>query len=306
VKTSDKEVQDLSEKYGATVIENAARVLDPQDFPAALQWAEDLDPHYTKLVLDFTYGGMYRRGILDERTRTLVVVAQFVVMDEIEQLARHIRSALRVATPREVLEVILQTGVYIGYPKIVRATRVFRDIITAAGRIDEIKSTQLPLEGPPRSLEEERPQWGVPDSPRRQALIDKYGWQSLGPGMRLQPTHHLVTMERLDRVDQHFAKLWLDYIYAGMYQRGVLDDKTRHLIVIGEFYVMNEMHQPESHMRGILALGASPREILEVILQSTIYAGMPRFVRFIATLEKVLEEQGRLGELTDTQLPLPD
>jgi 4-carboxymuconolactone decarboxylase len=300
-----KQVEELKKKYGAKVAETASRTLDPQDVPAALQWAEDLDPHYMKLLLDFSYGGMLRRGILDERTRTLVVVAQFVVMDEMEQLGQHIRTALKHATPREVLEVILQTGVYIGYPKIVRATRVFRDIIAAAGRMDEITGTQLPLEGPPRSLEKERADWGVPDSPRRQALVDKYSWQSLSPGMRLQPTHHLVTMERLDRVDQHFAKLWLDYIYAGMYQRGVLDDKTRHLIVIGEFYVMNEMFQPEAHMRGILALGASPREILEVILQSTIYAGMPRFVRFIATLEKVLQEQGRLAELTDTQLPLP-
>jgi hypothetical protein len=32
---------------------------------------------------------------------------------------------------------------------------------------------------------------------------------------------------------------------------------------------------------------------------------MPRFVRVVALLERVLEEDGRLGELTDTQLPLP-
>ena len=303
--TNDKEVQQLKAKYGAAVIDKASELVDPQDLPAALQWADDLDPQYMKVVLDFTYGGMYRRGVLDDRTRTLVVVAQFVILDELEQLAQHIRTALEFASPREVLEVIFQTGVYIGYPKVVRATRVFRDVITAAGRLDEITNTQLPLEGPLRSLEKERAAWGVPDSPRRQELIDKYSWQSLSPGMRLQPTHHLVTMERLDRFDQNFAKLWLDYIYAGMYQRGVLDDKTRHLIVIGEFYVMNELYQPEAHMRGILALGASPREILEVILQSTIYGGMPRFNRFISTLEKVLEEQGRLHEITDTQLPLP-
>jgi 4-carboxymuconolactone decarboxylase len=301
----ENELRLLKEKYGETVVDTASRLLDPRDMAEGLRWAEDLDPQYMKLLLDYTYGGMYRRGVLDERTRTLVVVAQFVILDEMEQLAQHIRTALKHATPREVLETILQTGVYIGYPKVVKATRVFREVITAAGRLDEIRNTQLPLEGPPRSLEKERAAWGVPDSPRRQELIDKYTWQSLSPGMRLQPTHHLVTMERLDRVDQHFAKLWLDYIYAGMYQRGVLDDKTRHLIVIGEFYVMNELYQPEAHMRGILALGASPREILEVILQSTIYGGMPRFNRFIATLEKVLEEQGRLHEITDTQLPLP-
>ena len=37
--------------------------------------------------------------------------------------------------------------------------------------------------------------------------------------------------------------------------------------------------------------------MLEVALQATIYAGMPRSLRFIGILERVLEEQGRGGEL---------
>jgi alkylhydroperoxidase/carboxymuconolactone decarboxylase family protein YurZ len=89
-----------------------------------------------------------------------------------------------------------------------------------------------------------------------------------------------------------------------MYLRGILDDKTRVLCVVGELFVMGEFHQAENHIRGALMHGASPREVLEVILQSTIYAGMPRFVRFVAILENILEKQGRLAELTDTQLPV--
>ncbi|HEV7803048.1 MAG TPA: carboxymuconolactone decarboxylase family protein, partial [Burkholderiales bacterium] len=109
----------------------------------------------------------------------------------------------------------------------------------------------------------------------------------------------------LDRVDPQFNKLWLDYIYVGMYSRGVLDDRTRILCVVGELFVLGEFHQAENHIRNALQHGASPREVLEVILQSTLYAGMPRFVRFIGILERILEEQGRLGEITETRLPLP-
>ena len=134
----------------------------------------------------------------------------------------------------------------------------------------------------------------------------KYGWRSLSPGLRLQPTHHIASVERLDRVDPHFNKLWLDYVYAGMYSRGVLDDRTRILCIVGELFVAGEFHQAENHIRNALTHGASPREILEVILHSTIYAGMPRFVRFIGILERALEEEGRLHEITETQLPLPD
>ena len=46
-------------------------------------------------------------------------------------------------------------------------------------------------------------------------------------------------------------------------------------------------------------------EVLEVVLLSTIYCGMPRCLRAAAILERILEEQGRIAELTETQLPLP-
>ena len=67
---------------------------------------------------------------------------------------------------------------------------------------------------------------------------------------------------------------------------------------------MGEFIQAENHIRNALTHGATPREVLEVILQSTIYVGMPRFVRVVALLQRILEEDGRLVELTDTQLPL--
>ena len=267
----DKRIDALRQKYGPGPIGHAER-LHGEDFPAAVEWADDLDPHYTKIWLDFTYGGMFKRGVLDERTRTLVVVGQFVALDELEQLPVHIRSALDAgATPRETLEVILQLGVYVGYPRMVRATRVFRQVIQALGRMDEITKTQLPLTGPERakSEDEERAAWQTPPDqvPRREELLKKYGLRSLSPGLRLQPTHHVQSADRLDRVDQHFNKLWLDFIYAGMYSRGVLDDRTRILCIVGELYVFGEFHQAEHHIRNALTAGATPREVLEVILQ---------------------------------------
>lgn len=307
METDKERIEYLSKKYGAKAIDNAVR-MHPGEVPGIVDWADEVDEHYAKLWLDFSYGGMFTRGILDERTRGLVVIGQFVVMDEMEQLATHIRSALaHKASPREALEVILQASVYVGYPKMIRATRVLKAVLTGLGRMDEITKTQLPLDGgqAQRSLEQERATWRTPESPLREKFLRKYGWRSLSAGLRLQPTHHVQSVERLDRVDQQFGKLWLDFVYAGMYSRGILDDKTRVLCVVGELFVMGEFHQAEHHIRNALMVGASGREVLEVILQSTIYAGMPRFVRFIAILERALEEQGRIEELTATQLPLP-
>ena len=302
-------IEQLRAKYGAEAVDNALR-LHSLDFLGSIEWADELDQHYAKLLVDFTYGGMYRRGVLDDRTRCLVVVGQMVAMDEMEELPQHIRGALDCgATPREVLEVILQTTVYLGYSKARRAARICRRVLNERGRLHEVTATQLPVDGgrSQRSLQQERLTWKIAadQAPRVDTLLEKYTWQSLSPGLRLQPTHHVQSVERMDRVDQHFNKLWLDYIYSGMYSRGVLDDRTRILCVVGELFVMGDFHQAENHIRNALAQGATPREVLEVILQSTIYAGMPRFVRFVAILESILEKEGRLSEITKTQLPLP-
>jgi len=40
-------------------------------------------------------------------------------------------------------------------------------------------------------------------------------------------------------------------------------------------------------MRGALLLGATPREVLEVIVHSTAYAGMPTTVLTVRTLERI-------------------
>jgi alkylhydroperoxidase/carboxymuconolactone decarboxylase family protein YurZ len=51
-------------------------------------------------------------------------------------------------------------------------------------------------------------------------------------------------------------------------------------------------------------LGASPREVLEVLWHSTIYAGMPRSLRAVRQFDRILNELGRASEAYDTQLPL--
>ena len=139
---------------------------------------------------------------------------------------------------------------------------------------------------------------------RIEQLRRKYGAKSIDSAARSHPHDFPELLEWADELDPHYAKLWLDFIYKGMYMRGILDDKTRILCVVGELFVLGDVPQAENHIRGALLHGASPREVLEVVLQSTIYVGMPRFVRFVAILERVLEEQGRMAELTDTQLPV--
>lgn len=288
----------LRQRYGDALIDAGLRQ-HAYDFVDQVAWSDELDPHYTRLWLEFTYGGLYDRGILDDRTRQLVIVGQFVALNELEELPVHIRAAIAAgAAPREVLEVILQSTVYFGYSRARRASAVFRRTLAELGRLDEVLAGAPAPEGKglARDLEAERARWRD-NYPERETLLARYGWERLSPGLMLQPYHHRYTVERIDRVDPDYTRRWLDCVYAGMYMRGVLDERTRILCIIGELFVAGDVDQARNHMRGILHHGVKPREVLEVILQSTIHAGMPRFIRFIAALEQVLETEGRLDEL---------
>lgn len=305
---NEAKLRELKAKYGDAAIEQARR-MHPADFEQIMAWRDEMDPQYTRLNLEFTYGGLMRRGVLDERTRLLVVIAQCAAMSELEYLESSLRAALDAKlSPRDVLEVLLQTTVYVGMPKINRAARLLHGIVAELGRMDELATTQPPLAGrnAERSLAAERTQWGVSDErfPAREALLKKYGWHGISAGLRLQPTHHAEGVTRLDRIDQNFLKRWLDFIHAGMYVRGVIDDKTRMLCVVGVCIALDESAQGENHMRAALSFGATPREVQEVAVQSTQYWGMPRCLRAMALLERILQELGREAELTQTQLPL--
>jgi len=122
-----------------------------------------------------------------------------------------------------------------------------------------------------------------------------------GPAPLTHPSCRHV--DRLDRVDARFNQLWLDFIYAGMYSRGILDDRTRILCIVGELCCLGELHQAESHIRNALMHGAKPREVLEVRPGRRSTRGC-RASCVSSRSSSALEEQGRLAELIDTQLPI--
>jgi 4-carboxymuconolactone decarboxylase len=297
-------VERLKRKYGAEAIENGMR-LRPQDFLEEVEWRDRIDQHYTRAWLDFTYGGLFRRRVLDERTRLLVSVAQFLCLGEMEELERQIPSALAAgAKPREILEVILQATVYVGYHKAGRGARLCVKVLERLDRLDEITGTQLPLDGrtPERSLDEERRKWPAAKSAEetalREQLLEKYGWHSISTRIRLQSHQGYDSINSYNRIDPHYLKLWFDFIYGEMYPRGIIDDRTRLLVMVGICLALNEPVQLENHMRGALLLGATPREVLEVIVHSTAYVGMPTTVLTGRMLERIAKEEGRLAELT--------
>lgn len=129
---------------------------------------------------------------------------------------------------------------------------------------------------------------------KKQKYIERYGAKGVETIARLQPDNFEGLLAEFDDLDPEFTRTWLNHIYANMYSRGILPDKWRVLIVIGECVVADEQVQLETHIRSAVRLGATPDEILEVILQAHIYSGMPKMIKAMRVYRRVMGELGLL------------
>jgi len=291
----------LIEKYGKHAIENGLR-LQPKSFASKLALRDSLDQHFTRAWLDFVIEGQGDRKVLDERTRFLVLAGQFTMVRALEPLEDAIRAAIAAEVPpREVLETILQCAIYGGNTVVDPALEVFVRVAEELGFLEALRKDQLPLDGhaASRHYEEEAKTWHPDDvaDPRREKLMGKHDWQGISTGLRLRPKHHLNILDYIDTLDEDFADIWVNFCYRAMYSRWIVDDKTRLLCMVGDCMAIGETTNARAHMRGAMRAGASAREVMEVILQSSQNFGMPTMFRGLAIFVKIMAEEGRLDEI---------
>jgi len=105
------------------------------DAERALAGLDDIAPELGAWIADFAYGDVVSRPGLDLRSRELATVAALTALGNARpQLEAHIKGALNAgATPREVLEVILQMAVYAGFPASLNGISAARTVFAERG-----------------------------------------------------------------------------------------------------------------------------------------------------------------------------
>ncbi|GGU13689.1 bifunctional 3-oxoadipate enol-lactonase/4-carboxymuconolactone decarboxylase PcaDC [Streptomyces violascens] len=92
--------------------------------------ADAFSTDFDELTTRHAWGEVWARDGLDRRTRAAVALAALATGGHLDDLAAHIRAALRTGlTPDEIKEVLLQTGVYCGVPAANAAFRVAGAVI---------------------------------------------------------------------------------------------------------------------------------------------------------------------------------
>ena len=82
-------------------------------------------------------------------------------------------------------------------------------------------------------------------------------------------------LDRLNSIDSEFSELFQAFVYGGLYDRDVIDHKTRELCAIAGLVVSGFVPQLRAHFDACRRYGATDEEIREVIFQMAVYGGMP-------------------------------
>ncbi|WP_413730225.1 carboxymuconolactone decarboxylase family protein [Sodalis sp. RH22] len=81
---------------------------------------------------------------------------------------------------------------------------------------------------------------------------------------------------RLAELDADLPQLITDYAFGAVVGRDGLDLKTREMITVASLITLGTAQpQLELHMRGAMNVGVTPKELLEIVIQMAIYAGVP-------------------------------
>lgn len=90
-----------------------------------------------------------------------------------------------------------------------------------------------------------------------------------------------------------FQDLVVRYAWSDTWTRPHFDERTRRILVIGTLIALNQWDEFKLHMRAALSEGGfTAEDIKEIILQQTIYCGVPAANHAMKEAAAVLQELG--------------
>lgn len=92
----------------------------------------ELAPDFARMAIEFPLGDLYARDGLDLRSREIVAISSLATLGNASpQLRIHIRAATRLGiTKTEIIEILMQTAIYGGFPTALNALTSCHDLLT--------------------------------------------------------------------------------------------------------------------------------------------------------------------------------
>lgn len=222
-------------------------------------------PGVRRFTSEAVFGGIWSRPGLDLRYRMLCTLSVLSVLQRLPQLRTYIHSALTLGvTPREIQEVFIQCAIYGGFPTMVNALGLAKEVFEQRGVT--VPETTIPE----HSLEELEAQGRV----IRQELQGTHRHTSYASGAAPLTTD--------------LFQMALQFGYGEIWQRPDLDRKSRVVCAVASFVALGCEPQLRGFLLAARNVGFSNEAIVEIIIQTAPYGGFPRALNAVAMAQEVL------------------
>lgn len=235
-------------------------------------------PDLARYLIEYSFGEIYAREILDNRTKEQAVVAALTAMGTAApQLKVHIHAALHVGcTPEEIREIIIHMCGYAGFPATLNAMGILMEVLRDTGRTLSRESVHA---GP-----ENRYQRG------KEILA------------QIAPQQERVLKETFDPINPDITKYVVEFGYGDIYARGILPIRSRQVATIAALAAKGTApSQLRFHIGGGLRAGLTETEIVEIMLLISIYAGFPAALNGILATRETAAAMGKESTHTEAQ-----
>lgn len=104
--------------------------------------------------------------------------------------------------------------------------------------------------------------------------------------------HNSPITSQLDEIAPDMTKYTHEFAFGDIHSRSGLDMKSRELVILTAIASLG--HAPlelKSHINMALNVGWIKQEIIEALMQLTVYLGFPTAINAIFTAKEVLEER---------------
>jgi 4-carboxymuconolactone decarboxylase len=100
----------------------------------------------------------------------------------------------------------------------------------------------------------------------------------------------------LNDISQEMNDYTVEFLYGDVYNTNKLDARSREISIISILITLRANIPLSIHMHGALNVGLTRKELIEVIVQSSIYAGFPAAVNAVEIARQVFRERDQKGE----------
>lgn len=221
-----------------------------------------------RFTVEYPYGDVLSRPGLGLRTRQICTVSSLIAHGSVQpQLRFHMEGLLNVGgQPDDLVEVMFLSTAILGFPAALNAIGIVRQIFSD------------------RAIDFSPAAPAVDDGTDRHAQ----GLKTFGDLMRGDPGSYVQSFQN---VSPELARWSIEFVFGDVLSRDGLEPKVRQLAIAS--MLATQGNRPEAlrrHLLGALKSGATSTEIIEALIQISVYAGFPAALNAFGVAAQVIEK----------------